>query len=70
MALLDVPSPPPPGLLDGSYDKRRRLWMNSEGLTYTEWRDAANAYRRNRLDEKTARSEWKLGVDPTEHARR
>lgn len=70
MALLNVPPPPPPGLVDGSYDKRRCQWMNSEGMTYTEWRLAADAFRKKPLEPGIAWREWKNGVDPTEHADR
>lgn len=43
---------------------------NREGMTFAEWRGAANAHRVKPLPERIAVGAWKRGEDPTEYADR
>lgn len=44
------------------------MQMNSEGLTYFEWKRAANFARKNKLGENQAKKAWEAGEDPCDHA--
>lgn len=41
---------------------------NREGLTFQEWKNAANFGRKIEVDIKVARKAWGAGEDPTEYS--